>query len=399
MTPPRPLPGAAPRGGFCSGPAEPDPRKSLGLGGVLAAALLLPGVMAHAETAPEQGVVSLKMSSYRDWQPGLDRVKVDAPSIYVLAPIDAHWTLEGSAVNDAVSGASPRFHSAISGASKMDDSRTAGDLKLTHYADRQVWAVGVASSGEHDYRSNTLSGEWRLSSEDNNRTWNLGLSYGDDAIGSTNDPTLDEHRRTWQLIGGVTQALTPVDLVQLSLGATFGRGYFNDPYKFPDARPDKRNQRTALLRWNHHVDSLQATLRTSWRIYDDSYGVRAHTLDAAWVQPVAEGWTLTPMLRYTTQRAANFYYDPVYDPVLGAPFPPGFGSPSDRYHSADQRLSAFGAATVGLRVDWAIDKQWKLDLGYERYEQRAAWRVGGDGSPGLAAFSARWWQLGVSRSF
>jgi nitrite reductase/ring-hydroxylating ferredoxin subunit len=30
MMPPRPLPGAAPHGGSCSGPAEPDPRKALG---------------------------------------------------------------------------------------------------------------------------------------------------------------------------------------------------------------------------------------------------------------------------------------------------------------------------------------------------------------------------------
>jgi hypothetical protein len=95
-------------------------------GGVLAAALLLPGVVApaaHAETAPEQGMVALKLSNYRDWQPGLERIKVDAPSLYMLAPLDAHWSLEASLVNDAVSGASPRYHSAISGASKMDDSR------------------------------------------------------------------------------------------------------------------------------------------------------------------------------------------------------------------------------------------------------------------------------------
>ena len=369
------------------------------LGGVLAAALLLPGVMApaRAETAPEQGVVEVKLSNYRDWQPGLDRVKVDAPSVYALVPLDAHWSLEGSAVNDAVSGASPRYHSAVSGASKMDDSRTAGDLKLTHYADRQAWSIGAASSSEHDYRSNSLSGEWRISSDDNNRTWNLGLAYSDDDIGSTNDPTLDKSRRTWQFIAGVTQAWTPVDLVQLNLGYSLGKGYFSDPYKFPDSRPDERRQATALLRWNHHFEGWGSTLRTSWRLYDDSWGVRANTVDASWVQPVAEGWSVTPMLRYTTQRAARFYYDPVYDAALGAPFPPGFGSLA--HYSADQRLSAFGAVTAGVRVDWQVTPRWKLDLSYARYEQRGDWRLGGDGSPGLEPFNARWWQLGVSRSF
>lgn len=370
------------------------------LGGVLAAALLLPGVVApvaHAENAPEQGVVALKLSSYRDWQPGLDRVKVDAPSIYALVPLDTHWSLEGSVVNDAVSGASPRYHSAVSGASKMDDSRTAGDLKLTRYDERQAWSVGVASSSEHDYRSNTLSGEWRLSSEDNNRTWNLGLSYGVDDIGSSNDPTLDKQRRTWQMIAGVTQAWTANDLVQFNLGLSQGRGYYTDPYKFPDSRPDKRRQTTALLRWNHHFDSWGSTLRSSWRVYDDSWGVRAHTLDAAWVQPVAPGWTLTPSLRYATQRAASFYFDPVYDGTLGEPFPPGFSGLT--HYSADQRLSAFGALTAGLRVDWQVTQQWKLDLSYSRYEQRGDWRIGGDGSPGLEPFSAQWWQLGMARSF
>ena len=381
--------------------AKPGPAASSGpvLGGVLAAALLLPGIVApaRAETAPEQGVIAIKQLSYQDWQPGLQRVHVSAPSIYALAPLDAHWSLEGSFVRDGVSGASPRHHSAISSASHMDDQRHAGDLKLTHYDDRQAWAIGGAWSNEHDYKSRTLSAEWRLSSEDNNRTWNIGLARSNDSIGSSDDDTLHEHRGTWQLLAGVTQAVSAVDLVQLNLGANWGRGYFSDPYKFPDIRPRSRNQYTALLRWNHHIEPLQATLRTSWRIYDDSFGVRAHTLEAAWVQPLGERWSVTPTLRYTTQSAAKFYFDPVYDPVQGEPFPPGF----DGQHpaSADQRLSAFGALTGGLRVDWRVDAQWKMDLNYERYEQRAGWRAGGNGSPGLSTFSARWWQFGLSRSF
>lgn len=369
------------------------------LGGVLAAALLLPGIVApsHAETAPEQGQVALKLLSYKDWQPGLDRIEVNAPSLYVLAPIGTRWSIEGSLVNDSVSGASPRYHSAVSGASRLDDARLAGDLKLTHHADRHAWSVGVAHSKEHDYQSDTLSGELRWATEDNNRSWNLGLAYSDDAIGSTNDPALGERRRSWQLIAGVTQAVSALDLLQLNLGATLGRGYFSDPYKFPDSRPREREQYTALLRWNHHLPALQATLRTGWRYYADSFGVRAHTLDAAWVQPLGERFKLTPMLRYTTQRAASFYYDPVYDATLGEPFPPGFGNQA--HYAADQRLAGFGAVTAGLKLEAALDKQWSVDLSYQRYEQRAAWRVGGDGSPGLQPFSARWWQLGLARSF
>jgi len=367
------------------------------VGSVLAAALLLPGATVHAETAPEQGIVELQALSYDDWQPGLQRIHVFAPSVYVLAPIGTRWSLEGSIVSDAVSGASPRYHSAISGASRMSERRNAADATLTHYGDRDAWSLGLAYSNEHDYRSRAVSGNYRWSTEDNNRTWNVGLAYTDDAIGSSDDPTLGEQRHTVQFTGGVTQAATARDLLQWSLSASVGNGYFSDPYKLPDIRPDHRNQFTSLLRWNHDLDGLNAVLRSGWRYYGDSFGVRASTFDAAWVQFFGDGFQLTPSLRYTTQRAAKFYFDPVYSTILGPPFPPGY----DGQHpaSADQRLSAFGALSAGLRADWKIDARWHLDASYVRYEQRGDWRLGGHGSPGLAPFSAQWFELGVACSF
>jgi hypothetical protein len=41
-------------------------------GGLLAAALALPGIVpsAHAQTAPDQGFIQFKYLDYRDWQPG-----------------------------------------------------------------------------------------------------------------------------------------------------------------------------------------------------------------------------------------------------------------------------------------------------------------------------------------
>ena len=375
--------------------AATDPR----WGSVVAAALLLPGIAtnAQAETAPEQGVVELKYLSYRDWQPDFARIRVNAPAAYVLAPIGSRWAIEGSLVSDAVSGASPRYHTAVSGASRLSERRNAEDVSLTHYDDRSAWSLGAAFSDEHDYTARTVSGTYRWSTPDNDRTWNLGLGYGNDEVRSSDDPTLHGHRRTWQTSFGVTQAMTALDLVQATLGANFGRGDYSDPYKLPDIRPDHRDQVTTLVRWNHRFDEADGTLRTGWRWYSDSFGVRADTFDAAWVQSFGDRVQLTPSLRYTSQRAARFYFDPVYSATLGAPFPPGY----DGRHavSADQRLSAFGAITAGLRLDVKLAPRWTMDLGIERYAQRGGWRLGGDGSPGLAPFYAQWFELGVACSF
>jgi hypothetical protein len=111
------------------------------------------------------------------------------------------------------------------------------------------------------------------------------------------------------------------------------------------------------------------------------------------------GWTVTPGLRYTTQSAAWFYYDPVYDPLLGAPFPPGYLLNPNGYYTSDQRLSAFGGITPGIKVSKAITGGWLVDAKAEYYEQRGSWRLGGDGSPGLESFKAQFYQVGVTKKF
>lgn len=367
-----------------------------------AAALLLPGVMpafipttARAETAPTEGIIALKVLSYRDWQADLDRIRVTSPSLYVLAPINGQWSVEGALTHDNVSGASPRWHMNVSGASRMQDRRTAADVKLVRYFGRAAVGVRFAYSDENDYRSNALAVDARMNSEDNNTTWNIGLGAVYDSINPVNHLVVNEHKRTAELIVGVTQAVTPVDVVQLNFTYSAGRGYFSDPYKLADQRPRIRNQGAMLARWNHHFEDDGSTLRSSYRLYGDTFGVSAHTATVEWVKPLGERFSVTPSLRYHTQSAAKFYFDPVYDPEIGEPFP--VGSPT--HFSPDTRLSAFGALTVGVKLGWKFADKWAADVKIERYQQRSNWRFGGGGSPGLSPFYAQFWQVGLSRTF
>lgn len=369
-------------------------------GSILCAALALPGVAASAEmdVLAGQGQVSLRMLSYRDWQPGLQRVRADSPSMQLQLPLAGRWSLDATATRDSVSGASPRWHSAISGASRLRDNRSAFDARIDHHGDRDTWSLGLATSDEHDYESRALSAQWRRSSEDNNTTASLSVAHARDRIGSSDNALLDERRRSSSLGLGLTQVLSQVDVAQLTLGFTDGRGFFSDPYKSLDARPDRRRQATLQLRWNHHLQALNATLRGSWRYYRDSFGVRAHTAALEWVAPLGERLSLTPLLRVHSQGAASFYYDPVYGSA-GEPYPPGYFSNPPRHLSADHRLSAFGALTLGLKLSAEIDRHWSADLRLERYEQRGSWRIGGAGSPGLAPLKARMAQAGFTYRF
>jgi hypothetical protein len=172
-----------------------------------------------------------------------------------------------------------------------------------------------------------------------------------------------------------------------------GRGYFDDPYKLYDHRPRKRDINVGMLRWNHHFESLSASVRSSYRYYSDSFGIRAHTFETAWVQPVMSDFTVTPSVRYYTQNAAKFYFDPVVDTAI---YPGPVGNP--QFSSADQRLSAFGGVTAGLKFELRLGT-WVTDLKVERYQQRSSWRIGGNGSPGVDVFDATILQVGLGTSF
>jgi hypothetical protein len=367
--------------------------RRLHAGALLAAALALPGVApaVHAQSAPDQGVVALRYFDYRDWQPGASRMTVRSPSLYALAPLSDSLSLEGSLVYDAMSGASPLYYNTLSGASGLGitDYRTAGDVKLTKYYDRFAVGVGGAVSSERDFLSRALSVDVRTWTPDRNRTYAFGLAATRDSIDSTNGVAEGRRRETCDVLLGVTQALNPGAIVQSNLTYSSGRGYYDDPYKIFDRRPGTRRVLAWLTRYNQALPVADATLRLTYRYLHDSWDAHSHMLAVEWVQPLPQGFVVTPALRYVTQRHAYFYHDP----------PIGTGFRAGQPYSADARLSAFGALTPGVRVEKQFADGWSADLALSYYRQRSAWHLGGDGSPGLLDFSARWVELGVQKTF
>jgi len=361
---------------------------------LIAAALALPGILpqgALAQGAPDEGVVALRYYDYRDWQPGANRMTVRSPSLYALVPLSDTLTLEGSLVHDSISGASPLFHDTLSGASGLgvSDYRVAGDLKLTKYFGGSALDVGTAYSHERDYISRAMSVDWRTWSDDRNRTYTIGFGGANDRIDSVNGIARDKRRETYDYLLGITQVLRRDAIVESSVTWSDGRGYYADPYKLLDVRPDRRQILAWLTRYNQYLPRFDATLRVAYRYLRDSFGDRSHMLEASWVQSLPAGFTLTPTLRYLTQDAADFYRDP--------PFPQGArqGTP----YTADTRLSAFGALTAGLRVERQFAHGVSADVEVNVYRRRAGWHAGGSGSPGLAEFSARWIEFGLAKRF
>lgn len=364
-------------------------------GALLAAALALPGVAlppaAAAQAVPDASFVQFKYLDYRDWQPGARRMRVESPGFYAVKPLSESLVVEASLVYDGMSGASPLYFNALSGASGegVHDYRTAGDVKVTKTFERWALGAGAAYSHERDYLSRGGVVDLRWWTEDRNTTLAFSVAAAADRIDTPAGAATGERKRVLDLLVGVTQSVNPTLIVQSNLTYSRGRGYFTDPYKLLDRRPDKRDILAWLTRANQRFPAASGTLRLAYRYLDDSFGADSHMVEAAWVQDLPGDWALTPSLRYYTQRAASFFYGP----PVGSGFRPG------EPYTADARLAAYGAFTPGLLVAKRLGDGWSVDLKLEFYRQKAAWRAGGGGSEGLAPFSARWIQVGVGRSF
>jgi hypothetical protein len=379
--------------------SEPDQeqrRVALGspAGALLAAALALPGMVpsnAAAQSAPDAGLIELKALDYRDWQPGADRMTVRSPSLYALKPLSDSLTIEGTLVYDSMSGASPLYFNTLSGASGLGvtDYRTAGTVKLTTYSNGVAVGVGGAVSSERDFLSRAGSLDVRLWSEDRNRTWAFGFAGVNDRINPANGIVSNAPRNTLDFLVGVTQNLSPNVVVQSNLTYSQGHGYYSDPYKPLDTRPDERRVFAWLTQYNQFLPALDATLRLSYRYLHDSFGDNSNAVDVTWYQPLPQEWSIAPSLRYYTQTAAGFYQNP--------PFPTGYVPGQD--YTADTRLSAFGAFTPSITIAKGFAGGWSANFKVAFYRQRSSWKLGGGGSPGIDPFSARWLELGIAKSF
>jgi hypothetical protein len=361
------------------------------VGALLAAALALPGVMpadALAQSAPDKGIIELQYLSYRDWQPGANRMTVDAPSFYALIPVNDTVVVEGSLVYDAMSGASPQFFNTLSAAT-IADYRTAGDFKVTKYFGSYALSAGAFVSSEQDFLSRGGSFQLQIFSDDRNRTYTLGLAGTNDRINSTNGIAENEKRNALEFLVGVTQALNANAIVQSNLTYYAGHGYFSDPYKSLDTRPGTRHTIAWLTRYNQYFAEPDATLRLGYRLLFDSWGTTSNMFEVAWVQALPMGFSVTPGLRYYTQSAADFYYNP--------PWPKGYKEGQD--YTADTRLAAFGALTGGVIVAKAFPEGWGVAFRADMYRQDPEWRLGGSGSPNIKTFSARWFQLDLTKTF
>ena len=355
---------------------------------LLAAAMAVPGV-AHTTQAqvPAETEARVSYDYYRDFQPGASRMRNSSPSLWLRAPISDKTSITGSFVLDSVSGASPYYYSSLSSAS-IYDTRKEANLSVEHSFERFSINVGGAFSQEDDYKSRNARAEVQTWSSDKNTTYNLGVSYNDDNIGSSIDPALDESRTTQNYLLGVTQVINATSLAQVNVTYGSGDGYHSDPYKTFDNRPRSREQWAFMTRYVLYLPIIEAALHTDYRYYRDTFGVDSHMIELSLYQPVLSSWIIRPSVRYYSQSRADFF-EGTYPPSSE----PGF-------YTADQRMSDFGSITLGLKVIKDLGSGLSAQISFNFMAQRPEWKLGSKQTvPEIENFYAEFASIGLVKKF
>jgi hypothetical protein len=333
-------------------------------------------------------------------------------------------------------------------ASASPETRQQGDFKLGYEWDEAALTVSGGLSEEPDYHSAfaNIGGRWDLNQK--LTTLNLGLGYTNSDVTANLDPnasayydysayanqikttpgpngtelrTLYGTRQDWSPYFGVTQVLTKNALIESGVGYTRSTGYLANPYKVVDfvfvdpnqtpmdlgtpdlppllapevqavleQRPHVRNQVAFDLRYVQYVEPLDAAVHLGYRFFHDDWGIDAHTFDADWGQPLGDGWTITPRIRYYSQNAADFY-QPYFlfkqaEPKVGSTGQIDLGRVPVGAYSSDYRLSGFGALSGGVTVTKKLGKAVTLEGGFEYYTHAGDLKLGGGGEGDFANF-------------
>ncbi len=244
-------------------------------------------------------------------------------------------------------------------------------------------SVGGHLSTEHDFDSLAAHGGVSHDFNDKNTTVSASVSGEYDRIhahGGNPVPGSDyalyekESSQTKSVTGvlvGLTQVMRRNWLIELNYDADRSQGYLTDPYRILSVldalgnvtgyryenRPQTRTRQS--LYWVNKLAMGPTVLDLSYRHGTDSWAVHSDTLDARLHVDLGRGMYLEPHARWYRQSAADFY--DLYLSVAGAP--PAF-------MSADPRLGAFDASTVGLKLGVTIGHGGELNVRFERYQQR-----------------------------
>ena len=313
-----------------------------------------------------------------------DRVTVETLGGFVEKKLTDSTLVRMRYIYDAISGASPKGLPPPPGSDQVPleelrDYRNAISAGIDQKLGSHTLAPQFAHSEERDYESYSIAYAHSVEFNQKNTTVTLGASHDFDRVLDASFDRMWQDKDTTDVLLGFNQLLGPGTILAGTFTFGYTTGYLDDPYKrvafdsydpsgaagFREQRPGHKARQFALVSLTQFIAPANASVEVSYRFHNDTYGIQAHTATLAWNQKIGRHVILSPILRFHSQNAADFYFHRV-DASLGDPIVREAGFPS--YYSGDYRLSALESWTFGVTAKVLLGEHVRVELAYKRYE-------------------------------
>ncbi len=322
--------------------AAPLWRRAAGVGGGLVgvAGGLLAADAAEAADLPEDSA-DLMYHSYIG-----GGVVANGPALLARKSVGDDFSFNASYFVDSVSNASIDV---VTTASPYHEQRVETGIGGTYVRRDSLISVGATRSKEPDYTADSASIDVSQDLLGGMTTLKLGYTRGWDTVMKHNDPGFSQPAEHWMYRLGLTQIVTARWLATLNLEADSDAGYLGSPYRaarvfgadVPEVDPSTRTSRAVLLRGVGAIGDA-SSVRTDFRYYWDTWGVRARTFEAAFGQHLGERWMVEGSARYYSQSHAIFYSDDFATAMT--------------YMTRNRQLGTFYDAGLGAKVTYSAYK-------------------------------------------
>jgi hypothetical protein len=215
------------------------------------------------------------------------------------------------------------------------------------------WGLGAAYSSETDYKSRGGFISYAKKSKNRNAEWSaqarayldkVSLIYPIELRTSAGYPKTPRNSYSLslsysQIVNRQLQLMFIADLISQNgfLGLPFHRVYFKDATVHAEHLPGNRFKLPVGFRANYFAGN-RTVLRSYYRFYTDSWGLKAHTAELEVSYKVTPFASVTPFYRFYSQSAAKYF----------APY--GGHTAADAYFTSNYDLSTFTSNFLGAGV-------------------------------------------------
>jgi hypothetical protein len=275
------------------------------------------------------------------------------PAFLIRKSMADRVSVSGQYFVDMVSNASIDV---VTTASPYKETRNEFDLGLDYVVRDTLIQVSGSASREPDYDANTLGVDLTQDTFGGMTTVTLGFTKGSDKVGEKGVGFFDTAQH-WQYRVGASQVLTPRWVASANLEEVADAGFLGSPYRVarvfgatvPENVPRTRTSHALQLGFVGDItppaaeqggEPSRRSVHGDYRYFWDTWGVRAHTLEAGYRRYYGTNWVADGFVRLYKQDHALFYSDDAQAPTT--------------YITRNRQLSTFHDLGVGAQVTYTL---------------------------------------------